>query len=148
MNSLARCCVAFLLSSPWFSNAENTLSMKPEDFVCRYEKALATQEWEQVEPLIHRDCTATFSNGSTHRGKERVREAFQRNFDAIRDEKYAISEVHWVVRDETFAVFTYAFHWSGTIQGEAASGAGRGTSTLQREGEVWRLVSEHLGPQS
>ncbi len=122
--------------------------MTPKDFVSRYEEAIATQEWEQIDPLIHRNCTVTFSNGSYHQGKERVRDAFQRNFDLIKDEQYAISDLHWVVKNEGFAVFTYAFSWSGKINGQEASGTGRGTATLKREDGVWQLVSEHLGPKS
>jgi ketosteroid isomerase-like protein len=122
--------------------------MKPEDFVTRYEKALATQEWDRVAPLIHPDCTVTFSNGTCHHGKEKVRAAFQRNFDLIEDEAYSITDLHWVVKSEGFAVFTYSFNWSGKVDGEDASGSGRGTSTLKSESGTWQLVSEHLGPKS
>jgi len=127
--------------------ADESKSMNPEDFVAQYEAALTTQKWEQVDPLIHRECTVTFSNGSCHQGKEKVRDAFQRNFDLIKDEEYSISDLHWIIKDEDFAVFTYSFSWSGKIGGEDASGTGRGTSTLIREGGTWQLVSEHLGPK-
>lgn len=120
--------------------------MKPEDFVVLYEAALATQEWQSVEPLIHEDCTVTFSNGTSHRGREKVRAAFQKNFDLIEDENYSITDLHWVKKGEGFAVFTYSYRWSGTINGKEASGTGRGTSTLIQNGGVWQLVSEHLGP--
>jgi len=122
--------------------------MTPKDFVTSYEEALATQRWEKVDPLLHVNCTVTFSNGSCHQGKKEVQDAFQRNFDLIKDEEYAISDVHWVVKSETFAVFTYSYNWSGTINGEQVSGSGRGTSSIIFDGEVWKLVSEHLGPKS
>ncbi|MEM9080047.1 MAG: nuclear transport factor 2 family protein [Verrucomicrobiota bacterium] len=122
--------------------------MTPKDFVIRYEKALATQQWDHVEPLIHPNCSVTFSNGTFHQGKEAVREAFQRNFALIEDEAYSISDLHWTFKDHNFAVFTYSFKWSGKINGKNASGNGRGTSTLKNEHGTWQLVSEHLGPKS
>ena len=122
--------------------------MTPEDFINLYEEALASQRWEKVDPLIHPNCTVTFSNGKCHQGKDQVRSAFQQNFDLIKDEDYSISDLHWVVRGADFAVFTYSFHWSGVIHGESASGSGRGSSTIIFEAGAWVLVSEHLGPRS
>ena len=148
MKSPLLCCLAFMLTATLVFGADDSKSMKPEDFVAQYEAALATQKWKQVDPLIHRDCTVTFSSGSCHRGKEKVRDAFQRNFDLIKDEEYSISDLHWVVKDEGFAVFTYSFSWAGKINGEDASGSGRGTSTLKLEDGTWQLISEHLGPKN
>ncbi|MGJ8633107.1 MAG: nuclear transport factor 2 family protein [Luteolibacter sp.] len=119
--------------------------MKPKEFVALYERALATQDWAQVDPLLHANCTVTFSSGSCHRGKKEVQAAFQKNFNLIADEEYSISELHWVVTTENFAVFTYTYDWSGLINGEKASGSGRGTSTIMMQNGTWVLVSEHLG---
>lgn len=119
--------------------------MEPTNFVKSYEQALATQEWDVVAPLIHTNCTVTFSNGSFHKGKSEVQAAFQKNFEMIEDETYSISELHWIIKGQDFAVFTYTYNWSGIIAGEHASGSGRGTSTIVLEDGVWLLVSEHLG---
>lgn len=119
--------------------------MNPEEFVSFYEKALGSQKWNEVAPLIHPECTVTFSNGVCHKGKKKVQAAFQKNFDLIKGEKYSISEIHWVAKTEKFAVFTFTFDWSGLIEGERMSGAGRGTSTLILKDEGWQLLSEHLG---
>lgn len=121
--------------------------MKPENFVPLYVNALATQEWGNVAPLIHPNCTVTFSNGGCHQGKDKVHEAFQRNFDLIEGEEYSISEVHWVFKGENAAVFTYSFAWSGIIAGKQASGMGRGTLTIIRDDASWKLIAEHLGPK-
>jgi ketosteroid isomerase-like protein len=67
----------------------------PQEFISAYEKALATQSWEQVAPLIHEDCVAIFSEG-TYTGKAEVESAFRRTFSLIKDEKYSISDIHWV----------------------------------------------------
>ncbi|MFC1998009.1 YybH family protein [Chloroflexota bacterium] len=121
--------------------------MKPEKFLRDYESALATQDWGSVSPLIHEDASVTFSNGQVLRGKEAIQGAFEINFRLIQDEQYAISDIHWVKKTAEFAVCLYAFHWSGLINGETASGSGRGTSVLVREGERWFLLTEHLGPK-
>ena len=34
--------------------------MTPEEFVQAYEKALATQDWTQVEPLVNENACVTF----------------------------------------------------------------------------------------
>ena len=121
--------------------------MKPEDFIQAYEQALRTQDWKQVEPLVHSDVCVTFSNGSVHKGKDEVGKAFIRNFSLIKDEVYSISNVHWVRKDDNTAVYLFDFHWTGIINEKQASGSGRGTSVLVKENEQWKLLIEHLGPK-
>jgi len=121
--------------------------MNPDDFLQRYEAALATQDWERVEPLMHPDVCVTFNDG-TYRGKSAVEQTFRRTFSLIKDELYTISALHWVSRDENYAVCMYDFHWSGEIDGRPASGGGRGTSVLKRDAGAWLLLAEHLGPHA
>ncbi|WP_166443050.1 YybH family protein [Phragmitibacter flavus] len=122
--------------------------MSPEDLVVAYEKALASQKWEAVEPLMDSRCTVTFSDGSVHRGIKEVEKAFRRNFALIEDEKYAISELHWMVKSDGFAVCTFVFEWSGRMEGQAVAGSGRGTWSMLKDGGTWKLVAEHLGPKA
>lgn len=119
--------------------------MTPDDFLQKYESALATQDWAQVEPLMHPDVSVTFSSG-TYRGKSAVEPAFKKNFALIKDERYSISDVHWVSKDISYAVCMYNFQWSGLIDGKPASGRGRGTAVLKNENGSWLLLAEHLGP--
>ena len=65
--------------------------MNPEEFIQKYEHALATQDWGQVAPLVHGDACVTFSNGAVHRGKPEVGRAFEKNFTLIKDETYSIT---------------------------------------------------------
>lgn len=125
--------------------AQGVTAVTPEDFIKQYEKALSTQSWEIVEPLIHSDCVATFTSG-TYRGKDQVEEIFRKNFELIQNEEYTISNVHWVIKEENYAVFTFNYHWSGLINGKQAEGGGRGTSVIVSTGDQWQLISEHLGP--
>ncbi|TVQ58528.1 MAG: nuclear transport factor 2 family protein [Phycisphaerales bacterium] len=120
----------------------------PEEFITAYEAALASQDWAVVEPLVHPDACVTFSNGSVHEGRPAVQAAFTRNFSLIKSEQYSISNVRWVRRSDDFAVYLFDFSWQGVIDGEPASGAGRGTCTIVREHDHWQLLIEHLGPRS
>jgi ketosteroid isomerase-like protein len=117
-----------------------------EDFIHAYEKALASQQWAAVEPLVHENACVTFSNGAVHIGKPAVRNAYEANFSAIENEEYRIVNVHWVRRGEDISVYVFDFSWSGRIDGRDAAGAGRGTAVLIRRGSGWQLLAEHLGP--
>lgn len=120
--------------------------MTPQDFVRAYEQALATQDWSQVEPLMHPDVCVTFSNGARHQGIANVERAYRANFAAIQDEQYAISDVHWVRSDAAYAVYLFRFRWSGRIDGKLAAGGGLGTGVIESQEGRWRLLTEHLGP--
>ena len=123
-----------------------TLMKTPETFMKSYESALATQNWQSVAPLMDENVSVTFSNGTFFTGKANVQKAFEKNFALIQDEKYSISEIHWVEKRDRFAVCLYTFHWSGLINGKPASGSGRGTSVLIQKEGTWLVLAEHLGP--
>jgi len=122
------------------------MNATPQQALAAYEKALASYDWEQIAPLIHPDACFLFSTGS-HHGKEAIGVAMRRVFSLISDERYRISALHWGHIGADIACASYRFDWQGVIDGELASGAGRGSCTLLRD-EVhgWRLLSEHLGP--
>ena len=120
--------------------------MQPEDFIHAYEQALASQAWGQVEPLMHAQACVTFSNGTVHKGKGEVQKAFEHNFSLIQGENYSMTNVHWVLKTAETAVYLFEFRWSGIINGKSAQGAGRGTSVLIRQWDIWQLLIEHLGP--
>ena len=120
--------------------------MTAEDFIRAYEKALASQRWAAVAPLVHENACVTFSSGTVHIGKTAVRKAYEANFSAIEDEEYRIANVHWVRRGEDVSVYVFDFFWTGRIDGRDAKGAGRGTAVLVRCGSGWQLLAEHLGP--
>ena len=122
--------------------------MNPETFIKLYEAALASQDWQQVAPLVHPDACVTFSSGSQHIGKTAVQQAFERNFSLIQDETYKIDNVHWVMKGGETAVYLFTFHWSGLINGKPATGAGTGTSVLINSENGWLLLVEHLGPKA
>lgn len=121
--------------------------MTPDDFAKAYEKALGTQDWKAVEPLIHECACVTFSSGAVHEGREEVRAAFTRNFEAIKSEEYRISSLRWIHTDAHMAVGLFDYSWKGVINGKSAAGVGRGTHVLVNEAGRWLLLAEHLGPR-
>ena len=112
-------------------------------FLRRYEAANNTHDFEYVAPLISPDATYLFSEG-TYRGLAEIRAAVERTFATIQDETYRITDLEWVAVSAELAVCTYRFTWQGVIDGEPASGQGRGTNVITwRDGE-WRMRYEHL----
>ncbi|TRX44913.1 nuclear transport factor 2 family protein [Fulvivirga sp. M361] len=119
--------------------------MNPEEFIKLYETALGTQDWKVVEPLVSENVSVTFSNGVIHIGKENVQKAFEKNFSLIKNEKYAVENIKWLVKDKKYAVYLFEFNWTGIIEGQSSSGNGIGTSVLIKEDSKWKLLTEHLG---
>lgn len=120
-------------------------SMQPEDFIDRNQEALAQQDWKAVNPLLSKDVVVTFSNEAVHKGREKVRIAFEYNFKTIKSESYTMKKIHWLRKEEEFAVFAFEYDWSGIVNGEKMSGNGIGTSIIIQESGKWQLLSEHLG---
>ncbi len=119
-------------------------AMAPADFIEAYSAALASQDWQQVAPLIHPEAVVTFSTGTVQRGIAAIGDAYRRNFSMIKNEEYRISDVGWIETSTEVAIYTFAYHWRGLIDGHEAGGAGRGTAVLQRRGDSWLLIAEQL----
>lgn len=111
-----------------------------DEFIPLYERALASQGWNAIDPLVHDDACLTFSDGAVHVGKAAVQRAVESNFAAIADEEYRISNIRWVHRGAEIAVYLFDFNWSGRVGGRPASGSGRGTSVLHHDDDGWRLL--------
>ncbi len=118
--------------------------MTASDFITAYSAALASQDWHQVAPLIHPDAVVTFSTGAVHIGADAIRMAYERNFSLIKNEDYSVTDIHWIEAGEDVAVYAFAYHWRGLINGQEASGAGRGTAVIRRDNGQWRLIAEQL----
>ena len=117
----------------------------PAEWLSAYERRTNTHQFEQVALLIAPEALYWFSDGS-FRGPDAIRGAFAATWDAIRDERYTLSDVEWPVLEESAAVCTYTFHWRGMVDGSPREGAGRGTSVLRRIHGSWQIVHEHLSP--
>ncbi|MFK4297859.1 ketosteroid isomerase-like protein [Arthrobacter sp. GAS37] len=67
---------------------------------------------------------------------------------AIRDERYVVDELTWVLVQEEAAVCRYRFSWTGIIDGQQHVGRGRGTNVFMRTHEGWQIVHEQLTADS
>ena len=119
--------------------------MNAQEFIKSYEVALGSQDWKIVEPLISVIASVTFSDGSVHIGKDNVQKAFEKNFSIIKNEKYVIENVKWLVKEDLYAVYLFEFRWTGIVNGNLVSGSGYGTSVIRKEEGKWKLLTEHLG---
>jgi len=113
------------------------------DFLKAYEHANNSHVWENVEPFIAPDATYWFTDGS-YEGIEEIRAAIEKTFTRIQDEVYEINNVHWPLVTDNNVVCTYNFAWRGVVNGQVASGGGRGTNVLEKQNGSWKIVHEHL----
>lgn len=113
------------------------------EWLQEYAQRTNTHRFEEVAPLIAEDAVYWFSDGS-FRGKDAIKQAFEKTWAFIQDEHYAIEDVQWLVDDERSAVCIYLFRWRGQVAGQTMQGAGRGTSILARRDGKWQVIHEHL----
>jgi ketosteroid isomerase-like protein len=109
-----------------------------------YTEATDAHDLRATVDLVRDDAVYWFSDATSHVGIAAVRAVLESNFSAISNETYEISSHRWIVETDSVAVCLYRFNWSGTIDGEPASGSGRGTSVLVITTEGWRIAHEHL----
>ena len=119
--------------------------MSATNFIKDYEAALGTQNWATVAPLISDHASVIFSDGSLHMGKEAIKAAYERNFTINKSEDYRIEKVRWMMKAAGSAAYMFEFYWTGLIDGQEASGSGRGTAVLAHEAGRWVLIGEQLG---
>jgi ketosteroid isomerase-like protein len=117
----------------------------PQEFMKEYEIGANSKDFASILPLIdEKEAIFWFSEGS-YIGAEQIREAFERTWSTIKDERYSITNLKWVSGCEHTAVCIYEFHSKGIVDGRNIEFSGRGTNILSRtnDGE-WKLVHEHL----
>jgi ketosteroid isomerase-like protein len=112
-------------------------------FMRQYERATNRHDFGELVPLIADDATYWFTEGSYH-GIGAIRGAIERTFTTILDEVYRIEDLEWVAVTGSLAVCRYRFCWTGTVDGEPASGQGRGTNVVTRHNGEWKMLHEHL----
>ncbi|MEM9443954.1 MAG: nuclear transport factor 2 family protein [Verrucomicrobiota bacterium] len=122
--------------------------MTAKEFMRTYETATGSHGLDHMVKLIDKYAVYWFSDGSSHVGKQAVEAAIKNNFEIIKDETYQISHLVCLAESRELAVCIYRFDWSGLVRGKAASGSGRGTTVLAREGDSWVVIHEHLSKGS
>lgn len=126
-------------------SAQSQTQMSPQTALANYIEKINTHAWEQIAPLITDDAVFVFTEG-TFVGKAAAKAAFEKTFDLIKEEQFALREISWSAITDSMAACHYEFRWKGVIEGQAASGGGRGTSILVRKDGQWLIAHEHLGP--
>lgn len=116
---------------------------KLQDFLKQYEIAANSRDFSNVAPLIADDAVFWFTNG-TYEGRQSIRKAFEDTWLKIKDEKYTISNVEWLVVKKDVAICTYRFKSDGIVDGQRQIYEGRGTNVLTKHNEIWQLTHEHL----
>lgn len=116
----------------------------PAETMIHYEQAATSHDQAATMALIADDAVYWFSDATTHVGKPAVEQAIRSNFNAIEMETYAIDELTWIAQSTDVAVCTYAFSWTGIVQGQETGGSGRGTNVLRQGEDKWLILHEHL----
>ena len=118
--------------------------MTARDVLAAYADRINLQDFDQLTDLIAPDATFWFTS-STHIGIAAIRAAFEATWQMMgKDEHYWLDQHDWIAESDSAAACTYRFNWTATLNGEAMSGSGRGTSVLKRVDDRWWIVHEHL----
>lgn len=110
-----------------------------------YVEALNTHSWDQIAPCVASDAVFIFTE-DTFTGHVAAKAAFEKTFKLIEDEVFSHHEIQWTAVTDEVAACHYEFRWKGLINGQQASGGGRGTSILRKVNGRWLIAHEHLGP--
>lgn len=135
-------CLLFTLLLP-LSAAEPTMNHTAA--LTSYIEKLNTHSWDQIAPHVTDDAVFIFTE-DTFVGKAAAKAAFEKTFKLIENEVFSIHDVSWTAVTENMASCHYEFRWKGVIEGQEASGGGRGTSILRKVDGRWLIAHEHLGP--
>ena len=120
------------------------MTQTADEFMVAYEQATNSHDIEATLSLVDDQAVYLFSDESTHVGKPAIERVLRKNFDLIKEENYAIDNLTWLVDTGEVAAGVYDYSWSGLINGEPASGSGRGTTVLRRSENGWKVIHEHL----
>ena len=114
-------------------------------FMVRFEVALATEDFANVEPLIHPQAVFRFSGGD-HSGMAEIRTAMERTWaHEVKDERYYLTDKQVLRSGKESATVLFTWNWSG---GSPEHGpfeiVGRGTVQLVRHNGAIKILLEHL----
>jgi uncharacterized protein (TIGR02246 family) len=118
--------------------------MSPAQFMRAYEVAANAHDLEATLKLIADDAIYLFSDQSSYIGKDAIAKVLAANFDTLKNETYRIKSLVWTATSAGVAACVYEFDWSAEIDGQPASGNGRGTSVLRNTDGTWYIAHEHL----
>jgi ketosteroid isomerase-like protein len=106
--------------------------------------SLVRRDMRSALTLLTDGVVFFYSNGSVIIGKDAFKATMAANWQMVSDYQYSTDDSDWIVQSDTAASVIYSFTWSGTVQGKAVGGAGRGTRVFSNDGSGWRIAHEHL----
>jgi Tfp pilus assembly protein PilW len=112
-------------------------------FLAEYEKATNTHVFSSVIDFIHPEAIYRFTDGDFV-GIQAIQNAFEKNWNSIKNEKYRISNLKVITSDTCTATVTYTFEWSGLVDGVQKNGKGRGTNIVICNDNKLQFIHEHL----
>ncbi|MCL4351007.1 MAG: nuclear transport factor 2 family protein [Candidatus Thermoplasmatota archaeon] len=115
----------------------------PEQFMKRYESAANSRNYNLVEEFIGQNAIFWFSDG-TFIGKDKIRKAFENTWEQIKDEKYLLTNLKWIIENNDYAACVYNFRSEGYIDDKLTVAEGRGTTILRLINDGWQILHEHL----
>jgi len=124
-------------------NDKIELQNELDTFLKAYEQAANSRDFSKVAPFIADDASFWFTDGQ-FKGKAAIQQAFEDTWAHIQDEKYTISNTHWVARNYWVSACTYVFKSDGMVDGKRQVYEGHGTNVVRRIAGRWRVVHEHL----
>ncbi len=105
--------------------------MNPDTAFASYVEKLNTHSGEQIAPQVTADAVFIFTE-DTFVGKAAAKVAFEKTFKLIENEIFSLHDIAWTVVTDDAASCHYEFRWRGLIEGQEASGGGRGTTSCGR----------------
>jgi ketosteroid isomerase-like protein len=117
--------------------------MTPLDLLKQYESRINLHQFDAVAPLIAADAVFWFNDGSFV-GTDAIRGAFERTWAGLANETYWLTDMRWIASGDVAASCIYQFNWKASVDGQDASGIGRGTTVLHKGADGWQIVHEHL----
>ncbi len=114
-----------------------------EEFMKGYWDAGSSGEFAKVAPYIGADAFFFFTEGPFF-GIAEIKKAFEDTWSVIKEEKYTIDNLKWLITGEDHAVCTYWFTSDGIIDNWHRKFSGFGTNVLHKISGKWRIIHEHL----
>jgi hypothetical protein len=118
----------------------------PQEAMAFYGEVINQHRFDALLPVLAEEVSFWFSSGS-HSGLAASRQAFEKTWARIVDERYWLEDLHWLAIGDESAACSYHFHWTGRMNNVPAAGGGRGTTVLRRDPAGWVIVHEHLSAE-
>ena len=131
------------------SSLENSLSeyylhYMPQSFIESYEKALASQDFDLMDSILHPKVSITSALGEIYLGRHAVRAAYERIFYQIKNENFTYGDIKWVFKSKSMAIYLFKFEWDADLNNEHVHRKGFGTAVLVNHKGNWVLLSKQF----